>query len=46
MLRGFDQKVSGQGWSAKLSGHMDMSTAGGKAGPKPGVSFRRNVVSP
>jgi hypothetical protein len=25
---------------------MDMGAAGGKAGPKPDVSFKRNVVSP
>ena len=36
-------------WSAVplfYSGHMDAMTTGGKTGPKPRVSFRRNAVNP
>ena len=40
-----DQKGGRPGWPARLSGHMDGSAVGGKAGPKPSVSFKRNVAS-
>jgi hypothetical protein len=34
------------GCPAVYSGHMDAMTTGGKEGPKPRVSFRRNAVNP
>jgi hypothetical protein len=46
MLTGSTKMVNGQDDPFRLSGHMDRSAVGGKAGPKPSVSFERNVVSP
>jgi hypothetical protein len=46
MLTGLNQKRYVVGCPAVYSGHMDAMTTGGKTGPKPRVSFRRNAVNP